>query len=376
VRDAPLRVPLLTGLIPGGLPWGSILLVEFEASSLWYEASFTLSAQALEAGIPTDYHVFQRTPEDVTRALERMGISFPAARRRGLFRIFDSFSAQTGLRRPTLERPYGFVSQGLRLRDWKVGALGVLRDPHERNRLHIDDNDSLLATANSEPEILDFFQSRAFAGAREKGLTFLHGFTVGTHSERFLRRLEALADGILDFACLERHGRLEQVARVRVLRGTSHDSRWRILGVSRRGVVQVRGVSGQALAQGTRIEEQDVRAAHPPRLDDLVAKSSWPVLEFLTEAFLNDQSLGQRELEDAGWRSLSQIAQETKVSHSSLYPRAGVTSPTIRELEAHGLIETRLKSGSRGRGGVAALFRIAYENPGVQSRIRELQRMS
>lgn len=239
MSETRLSVPFLNSLSPAGFEPGRILLVEFEPHSAWYEASYSIAAQAINAGIRTDYHVFQHEPTDVTNALARLGVKVQAARRRGLFRLLDSYTVQGGLAKSKQYKPYDFVSLSLRLKEWKQGAIGVLSDSEERDILHIDDNDSLLATANSEVEILDFFQSRAFAAARSKHITFLHGFTTGVHSKRFHHRLQSFVDGILDFAAWENHGRIDQFVRVRVLRGTTFDSHWHLLRLSESGEVSV-----------------------------------------------------------------------------------------------------------------------------------------
>ena len=368
-----LRLPFLRSLAPHGLPGGSVYLVNFHPHSLWFEATFTLVAQAIAAGVPADYHVFQRPPADVEVALTRLGTNPSTARRKGLFRLLDSYTVQTGRDRAPGEAPYQFVSQSLRMKDWKAPALAVLADENERDRLHIDDNNSLLANANSENEILDFFQSRALDGARENGLTFFHGFLAGVHSRRFYRQMESLVDGIFDFASWEAHDTIVNGLRLRMLRGRSVDTRWRVLGISPRGAVHARGIAPasrstpepEARSPGPRADPD------PPVLARLRSPNAWPVLHTLTEAFLEDLRSGRDRQEEAGWRSLVQVAQAARISRSTLYPRDGLSSPAIRELEAAGLLETRLTAGSRGRGGVAMKLRVAAESEFLRSRLRQ-----
>jgi len=58
-------------------------------------------------------------------------------------------------------------------------------------------------------------------------------------SETFYRNFEALCDGIIDLRSLEEEGRFEHYARVRTIRGTSSDSRWRRLQLMETGEVKV-----------------------------------------------------------------------------------------------------------------------------------------
>ncbi len=236
----------------------------------------------------------------------------------------------------------------------------MLADSGEQDILHIDDNDSLLATANSEDEILDFFQSRAFAAARGRHITFLHGFATGVHSEPFYRQLEAFADGILDFAAWEREGQVDQVVRQRFARGTPVDSRWRLLGVSRRGGVQIRGVTRMPAGSHHENRAPGQRSEAAPRAPtpELLSPRALRAIDFLREEFAHDRAGRFRGEEESGWRRLVQIARGVGLSPSSLYPRSGAANPAIRELELQGLVEARSTVGSRGRGGVVTRLRV------------------
>lgn len=367
-----IGLPFLGSLHSPGFPLGKIVLVEFDAHSAWYEASYTLAAQAIHAGVRTDYHVFQHDPGDVLEALERLDVNVRSAQRKSLFRLLDSYTIQRGRSKSPRPEPYGFVSESLRLNDWERGRRRVIEDSGEREILHIDDNDSLLATVNSEDEILDFFHSRASLAARGKRITFFHGFASGVHSARFYNRLESVMDGILDFRGWEARGQLEQVARVRVVRGTACDSRWRLLQVSRRGEVRIRGI---ARPPGS---PSDTKAANPVSRPEgpshhrvgMRGSNATRVFEFLFKAYLQDRHSVPYPDEDAGWRSLVQIARGTGMAVSSFYPRGGATSPSVRELELEGLVEARVTPGSRGRGGVSTRWRVVPDAAATQSRLR------
>jgi hypothetical protein len=83
-------LPFLRRVIPQGLDYGATYLVEFDAPSLWYEASLSMTADALRNGIRTDYHTFTHSPTDVRRALRRLGLDLDALEADDTFRIWDS----------------------------------------------------------------------------------------------------------------------------------------------------------------------------------------------------------------------------------------------------------------------------------------------
>lgn len=369
------RPSLLSGLPPGALRFGTVVLVEYESHSPWFETSVTLAANALAAGVRTDYHTFQHVPEDVVASLERQGVDVASVQRQGLFRLIDSYSAQTGIAQPVLHRPYEFASQSLRISAWKKASSGVLEDPKERRILHIDENDSVLLHYNREREVLAFFRTRAFEAARKRDFLFVHGFTAGVHSKSFYRSFESLADVVLDFRTRDVEGQLEHLLRVRTVRGAAVDSRWRLLAVTPRGQVRVLGPA----RSGERPPERwRAPTAAPPAREEAADRvltfenpRAAKVFESLVRAFMEDTRTKRFPEREAGWRSLVQVARETALAPSSLYPRRGGVNPIMGELTSRGLVETRVVPGARGRGGITLRVRLAVDRAAVREHVQQ-----
>lgn len=255
-------VPLLTSLAGGGIGFGRIVLVEFQPGSLWFELTVTLAAQALTAGVPTDVHVFQHPPADVRRALRTQGVEVERCEASGQLRILDSYSVQTGLSVPEELAPYGFASGSLRMEEWKRASPRVLDDPKERRRIHLDENDSVLARYNTEEEILDFFRTRAYEGARRNELLFVHAFAAGLHSARFFQEIEALADAILDLGRAEEvGGSFTYTVRARRLLGKNVDARWRTIGLGDRGEIVLAAPASSSVPAPSSSAAEDRRLA-------------------------------------------------------------------------------------------------------------------
>ena len=228
--DGP-EIPFLGTLAGGSLRFGTIVLVEFQPNSLWFEAALTIVGEALRAGVRVDFHTFQHPPDDARRGLEAEQIDASACERAGQLRIIDSYSVQTGLHLPGTVEPYGFASRSLRIGDWKAATPQVLDAPAERRILHLDENSSVLVDSNSEEEVMDFLRTRAYEGARRNELLFVHSLVAGVHSERFYRGFETMADTVVDFRAAEESGHLVQQVRARTVRGRTVDSRWRTIAV-------------------------------------------------------------------------------------------------------------------------------------------------
>jgi hypothetical protein len=85
------------------------------------------------------------------------------------------------------------------------------------------------------------------------------------------------------------------------------------------------------------------------------------VFDYLVNAFVEDYMKRRLFIEEAGWRSLVQIAKDAHVSLRSVYGNERRRGSAISELERRGLIEIRIFTGKRGRGGRITKARISYE---------------
>ena len=230
-----LRIPFVEALFPGGIEYGTNLLVEFEPDSLWQEASVTLAAQALRKAAKTEYHTFMRFPQKIRDPLARLGLEVEKLERDELLRIIDSYSAQTGLGLGKHEKSIRWtISQSLKLSDWSIDMAQVLKagaDEGDRRWLHIDDNTSVLLQYNEEKAVIDYFHTRIIPITHVRDSIAVNSFLVGSASASFIKQLESLYDVIVDFRSEEKEDRIRHYVRGRLMRGRSYDSRWHQLNV-------------------------------------------------------------------------------------------------------------------------------------------------
>ncbi len=239
--SARLAVPLLDELVDGGISYGSMLLVEFEPQSLWYDTAYTIAYQALRNGIRTELHTFHRSPHDVKRILAQFGLEPDRLLSEGLLRIIDSYTVQTGI--GTTEKSKGadvFMTSSLKMSDWNAAAVRQIQagiPEEEKRRLHIDDNMTVLTRYNTEEEMIDSARTRILPLQRSREIVLLNALLKGVTSEVFITQLESLHDGIIDFRSREENGKLEHYVRIRTMHGRSSDSRWQHLRQSEKGLV-------------------------------------------------------------------------------------------------------------------------------------------
>ena len=238
-----LEVPLLSEMNPGGFAYGRNYLVEFDPHSLWYEASLTIASHSLKRGIKTDYHTFTHIPSEIRDALTRLGLNVKELEDDGKLRIIDSFSGTTLLKREKTAKStlVQTMEKSLNLKDWERDDAELLRleaaPAGEKKRLHIDDDTSVIVSYNDEKSFIDHWRTNAVPSARIFEWSILHATVTGAHSENFYRQFESLCDGIIDFRSREEDETIEQYARIRTMRGRTHESRWRRLRLLENGEV-------------------------------------------------------------------------------------------------------------------------------------------
>jgi len=105
---------------------------------------------------------------------------------------------------------------------------------------------------------------------------------------------------------------------------------------------------------------------HPVLAFRFRTEAARTVFGYLTKAFVEDYMRRRLSLEKSGWRSLMQIVKDARVSKYSLYGARGRRGPAMSELERRGLVETRVFTEERGRGGRIIKTRVSYEKEPVK----------
>jgi hypothetical protein len=95
------------------------------------------------------------------------------------------------------------------------------------------------------------------------------------------------------------------------------------------------------------------------------------IFQYLIKAFIDDYMVAKSRPELSGWRTLPQIIREGKMPSFSVYSRKGGVSSEIGELTRRGLVEKRVSTGERGRGGEVLRIRIAYDRDAIKSYVNE-----
>lgn len=241
-----IQVPIFSDLVPGGFKHGANYLVEFDSNSLWYESSLTIAAQALQAGLRTQYHTFMHIPAEVRQGLQKLGVDSKKLETEDRFRLIDSYTPLTGL--PIQPEPANLTGVQSRvplndpsfLEHYTENIATLLKRgaaDTDKRWLHLDDNTSIFNRYFKEQNVLNIFQTRVFQLTRILDLSVFHSVVSGVWSESFYKQFEAQCDGVIDFKTEENESQIENYVRVRSIRGKSSDSRWRHLRLQSSGEV-------------------------------------------------------------------------------------------------------------------------------------------
>jgi len=98
-------------------------------------------------------------------------------------------------------------------------------------------------------------------------------------------------------------------------------------------------------------------------------ESAQNIFDYLTGSFVEDYMRRRMTLEKSGFRTLTEIIKEGRTSKSSVYGRNGHPGRALSELETRGLVESRIFTGERGRGGKILRVRVAYEKDIVRRQV-------
>jgi KaiC/GvpD/RAD55 family RecA-like ATPase len=227
------RIPLIEELTAEPIPPGSNVLVEFDASSHWFEASTTIAIGWLKGEGEIGYTLATQPPDSLRSQIKRLGLDVQEFEANGKLEIWDWYSATLGQKsKEKFEQPSLKVadlsiemSQGLK----EIVSVGTIPE-----YLRILDNCSVLARFNdNENTWVEFLLTRIIPRAFYLRSTLIIGIMRGIHSDRVYRLLEGAVEGVVDFKLDESGQETRNIIRVRRMRNIGFDSRWHKLKVGK-----------------------------------------------------------------------------------------------------------------------------------------------
>jgi len=229
------RIPIIEDLTQAPLPPGSNILVEFDPSSRWYDASLSIAAGWLRTGGSVSYIAHSQPPDEIRSQLRSLGLPVEELEEKDRLWITDLYAASVGQR--SKEK---FFPESLKVADLSLWiAREAMADSPAPEFLVIVDNGSVLDRFNDERAWVELYLTRPFPMGKSRQLTQLTGFMIGVHSNWAYKQLEAAVDGVIDFKLDEASDPAQNLIRIRNLRRISFDGRWHSLKVAQSHIVML-----------------------------------------------------------------------------------------------------------------------------------------
>ena len=217
-----MQIPLIDDLTTSRVPHGSNLLVEFDPSSQWINASLTLAAGWIKSGGGVSYSVSTQPPTNIRLKLKRLGIDSENLEKEGVLRIWDWYTATLGQK----------SKEKLAISSLKVSDLSIwyaqqqLQGPPLSDKLLIIDDGSVGVRFNDERNWVEFCITRIYPMAKLRDCTLIGSLVRGIHSDWVYRRFEVAADGVIDFKLDESVDPAQNLVRIRSMKDIGFDGRW------------------------------------------------------------------------------------------------------------------------------------------------------
>ncbi len=239
-----MRISLIEDLLKAPLPPGASLLVEYDPTSAWYQASLSIAAGWLRTGGVVTYSVATQPPDNIRSQLRQLGLDVGQLEANEKLRVFDWYTATLG--RKSTEK-YAFYS--LKAADLSVlFSKFLMGGPDTKETfapspspewLRILDDGSCLGRFNEEKSWVEFVRTRMVPISSLWKSTGMGGVIKGIHSDWAYKNLEAACDGVIDVKLDESTGEARSMMRIRSMRNVGFDSRWHTLKVDENSEVTI-----------------------------------------------------------------------------------------------------------------------------------------
>lgn len=228
-----LRIPILSEILGYPVPRQKFLVGLYEPSSHWFPLILTMTSGLLRSGHVVNIVTTTTSPSQIRVDLSRTVPNLNELESGKKFFLSDWHTWMTGKK----------SEEAISLESLSIVKMSLDESSHVKEfsptyDLVVVDNFSSLLKYNDERTFMQWFD-RFVAGLKQLKGVRLYGFVKRFHSEMLYSNVEALADGVIELDYREREGKLENMIRVKSLKGMSHPTEWRSLGVVGDGSLQV-----------------------------------------------------------------------------------------------------------------------------------------
>lgn len=212
---------------------GKVLVGLYEPSSQWLPLILTVAAELLRRGCIIGIGTLATPTSQIRQQLAKGTQNLQELEAAERFTLIDWYTWMTGTK--STERR---SVDSLGLAQFNVQDSKFQKDDSSLYDFMASDNFSTFLKYNDERTFMQWLD-KTIARMREFRGIRLYGFIKGFHSEAFYANLQAIADGVVELNVRENEGRLENVIRLKSIRGMQHPTDWRLLRVTNSGFLEL-----------------------------------------------------------------------------------------------------------------------------------------
>ena len=188
-------IPLIEELTNSPVPPGSNLLVEYDPTSQWINASLSMAAGWLRTGGRIGYYTVAKPPDSARLQLKRLGIDTEKLEAEEKLEIYDMYTCQLGQK--SKEK---IALDSLKVADLSIWLSHALKSATpDPNLLWIVDSFSPIARFNDEKSFIEWVLTRVVPYASGEKSIGIWGVLRGVHSDQVYKQLEESPDAVLQF---------------------------------------------------------------------------------------------------------------------------------------------------------------------------------
>jgi len=232
-NENALDIPIISDILNRPIPRGSIIVLLYEPSAQWLSLILTIASELLRRGQVVAITTTITPPEQVR---QRIANALPNLRDPELAKrltVIDWYTWMTG--KKSIERR---SVDSLALAQFNIQDSSYQRDDSPLYDFLAIDNMSAFLKYNDERAFMQWLDKTIGRMREMKGVR-LYCFLKHFHSEPFYANLEAMADGVIDLDIHARGKHLENVIRLKNMKGVQHPTEWRTLRITTTGLLKL-----------------------------------------------------------------------------------------------------------------------------------------
>ena len=232
-KQRGLYLPIISDILGAPVDRGKILVLLYDASTQWLSLILTIASELIRDGYVVAVTTVSTPPSQVR---QRLAVALPNVPERETAKqltLIDWYTWMTG--KKSGERR---SVDSLKLAQFNIQDSKYQADDSPLYDFLATDNYSAFLKYNDERSFMQWLD-KTLARMRELKGVRLYGFMKRFHTDSFYANLESMADGVIELDIHESGKKLENVIRVRSMKGRQHSTEWRSIKITESGFLEL-----------------------------------------------------------------------------------------------------------------------------------------